>query len=215
MEFNWELWRSRSIVLTALSIFLGSFFILMGILKLSPAISPEIHRELRRNFIHFAKLIPIMNTYFGWKIPARLYRIGWGTTELLAGFILIFLPFRRLKIIANIILLLLTLFSIHNHYSAEHRFDRIAPCIVFTLMLSCRLVVEYQVQRRTNRAVTLTTSTSNGNHHPLMDNINDLHLNHNNNNNRQIDDEQDEEFDDNRIQQQQQQQQQLNHAKIE
>lgn len=124
MKFNWELWRSRSIVLTALSIFLGSFFILMGILKLSPIISPEIHRELRRNFIHFAKLTPIWTTYFGWKIPARYYRIGWGTIESSAGFILIFIPFRRLKIIANIVLLLLTLFSILNHHSAGHRFDR-------------------------------------------------------------------------------------------
>ncbi|OTF71618.1 hypothetical protein BLA29_007801 [Euroglyphus maynei] len=127
MKLNWTLWRSRSIVLTALSIFLGSFFILMGVLKLSPIISPEIHRELRRNFIHFAKLTPILTTYFGWKIPARFYRIGWGTIESLAGFILIFIPFHRLKIIANIILLLLTLFSIYNHHSAGHRFDQKFP----------------------------------------------------------------------------------------
>ncbi|KAH9425305.1 DoxX-like [Dermatophagoides pteronyssinus] len=193
MKFNWELWRSRSIVLTALSIFLGSFFILMGILKLSPIISPEIHRELRRNFIHFAKLTPIWTTYFGWKIPARYYRIGWGTIESSAGFILIFIPFRRLKIIANIVLLLLTLFSILNHHSAGHRFDRIAPCIVFTLMLACRLVVEYQVQRRTNRAAFITSSV-NGNHHPTIDN------NH-------IDD--DDQFDDNRIEQP------INHAKVD
>lgn len=122
-----ELWRSRSIVLTVLSLFLGSFFILMGTLKLTPMISLDIHRELRRNYIRFAKLIPFLS-YFGLKLSPKLYRNLFGLLELINGIILALVPFKRAKIIANILLLLLSVFSMFNNYLAGYKFDR--KCLI-------------------------------------------------------------------------------------
>ncbi|UXI22408.1 glucose-fructose oxidoreductase domain-containing protein 2 [Sarcoptes scabiei] len=149
--FKWKsflnLWRSKSIVLTVLSIFLGLFFILMGLLKVSPKISIEIHREFRRNFIRFAKIIPIVSD-LGYRISPKWYRLIFGSIEIVSGLILVLVPFKRLKFIANILLLGLTILSMINHYRAAHKFDRIAPCIVFALMLACRIIVEYQIEFR-------------------------------------------------------------------
>lgn len=129
-----ELWRSRSIVLTVLSLFLGSFFILMGTLKITPMISLDIHRELRRNYIHFAKLIPFIS-YFGWKLSPKLYRTTFGLLELFNGIVLALVPFRRAKLLANILLLFLSIFSMFNNYLAGYKFDRKLKffCFVFNL----------------------------------------------------------------------------------
>lgn len=112
----------KSIVLTALSIFLGLFFMLMGTLKVSQVISRDIHRELRRNFIHFAKHVPIA-AQLGWTVSPKAYRLAWGYLELASGFLLCFVP-GRVKLVANSVLASLALAAIHHHYAAGDKFER-------------------------------------------------------------------------------------------
>ena len=45
----------KSIVLITLSLFLGTFFIFIGSLKVTQLMHREMHREIRRNFIQYAK----------------------------------------------------------------------------------------------------------------------------------------------------------------
>lgn len=40
------------------------------------------------------------------------------------------------------------LLSIYNHYMVSDAFERIGPALVFTFMLTGRLVVWYQISRR-------------------------------------------------------------------
>lgn len=135
-----------SIVLNTLSIFLGLFFILVGSMKISPKINKEMHREIRRNFVHYAKVFPLAKT-MGIKIPSKYLRIVVGWLEVLCGAVLIFIP-GIVKQVANVILLFLMFGAFYTHTILEDKFERTAPSIVFALMLGCRLVVYMQVKRK-------------------------------------------------------------------
>ena len=136
-----------SIVLHTLSIFLGLYFVLVGVLKVTPVLHSDMHRELRRQFVQFSKLVPLAD-HFGWNISPKVYRCCVGYTEICCGILLSLVPLRRLKQCANSVLLLLTILMIHAHYMNSDKFDRVAPALVFFFMLSCRLVVSWQVARR-------------------------------------------------------------------
>ncbi|CAG2113264.1 unnamed protein product [Medioppia subpectinata] len=138
-----------SIVLTTLSVFLGMFFVFMGSIKLNQQINREMHREIRRQFVQYAKVIP-MATALGLKVSPKYYRLTIGWLELIAGISLAFIP-GRVKLVSNVILLGVTFGGIYTHVMIGDKFERIAPSIVFTLMLCCRLIVSYQVSRREAR----------------------------------------------------------------
>lgn len=137
---------ASSIVLTTLSVFLGLYFVFVGILKVTPVVNKEMHRETRRLFVQFAKVVPFASL-LDLKVSARDYRIVVGSVEIVTGFILGVVP-GRLKQVANVILILLTLLAIHGHYFSNDKFERIAPSLVFFFMLSCRLVVQWQLNRK-------------------------------------------------------------------
>ncbi|XP_015930283.1 novel acetylcholine receptor chaperone [Parasteatoda tepidariorum] len=139
-----------SLVLKTLSVFLGLFFILVGSMKISPTINKEMHREIRRNFVQYAKVFPLAKT-IGFKIPSKYFRIVVGWMEVLCGLTLVFIP-GVLKLVANIILLFLMLGASYTHTIIEDKFERTAPSIVFALMLSCRIIVHLQVKRKEKRA---------------------------------------------------------------
>ncbi|CAL1292662.1 unnamed protein product [Larinioides sclopetarius] len=140
-----------SIVLSTLSIFLGLFFILVGSMKISPTINKEMHREIRRNFVQYAKVFPLART-LGFKIPSKYFRMVVGWLEVVCGISLIFVP-GVVKLLANIILLVLMVGASYTHTIIEDKFERTAPSIVFALMLGCRLIVQWQVKRKERRAL--------------------------------------------------------------
>lgn len=49
------------------------------------------------------------------------------------------------------ILFLLTVLSCYSHFMVDEKFERTAPALVFFFMLSCRLVVELQNERKLKR----------------------------------------------------------------
>lgn len=51
----------------------------------------------------------------------------------------------KIKNAANVILLSLMLLAIYSHYMVSDPFERCGPALVFTFMLTGRLVVWYQV----------------------------------------------------------------------
>lgn len=145
-----------SIVLTTLSIFLGLFFIFVGSMKLTPSINRDMHREIRRNFVQYAKVFPLAKT-FAFKVPSKYYRITVGWTEVICGTILVFIP-GMIKQLANVLLLIMMAGAFYTHTIMEDKFERTAPSIVFALMLACRLVVFFQVRRKEKKQAKLVAS---------------------------------------------------------
>ena len=76
------------IVLRSLSILLGSFFIFLGVLKLTPRISRELHKDLRTEYAKYAKVFPLAKV-LDFKLPSKWYRRVVGGMEIVAGFIMV------------------------------------------------------------------------------------------------------------------------------
>lgn len=139
----------KSIVLLTLSLFLGAFFVFVGSLKVTQLIHREMHREIRRNFIQYARVFPLTEKMIGFKLTPKLYRLAVGYLEIVCGSLLVVLPNDwRLKNVSTVVLMLSNLLSLYSHYKLNDKFERLAPSIVFALMLACRLVVYLQVKRR-------------------------------------------------------------------
>ncbi|XP_071513932.1 novel acetylcholine receptor chaperone [Panulirus ornatus] len=136
-----------SIVLKSLSVLLGIFFIFVGTTKLTPKISKELHKDLRKEFARYSKVFPLAQT-LEFKIPSKWYRRTVGGLEVLCGICLTFIPSKRVKQSANLVLALMMLFATYNHWMVGDKFERLAPSLVFFFMLTCRLIVEYQIRRK-------------------------------------------------------------------
>ncbi|XP_047494913.1 novel acetylcholine receptor chaperone-like [Penaeus chinensis] len=136
-----------SIVLKSLSVLLGIFFIFVGTTKLTPKISKELHKDLRKEFARYSKVFPLAQT-LEFKIPSKWYRRTVGGLEVLCGFCLTFIPSKRIKQMANLILVVMMLFATYNHWMVGDKFERLAPSLVFFFMLTCRMIVEYQIRRK-------------------------------------------------------------------
>ena len=57
----------------------------------------------------------------------------------------------HIKQAANVVLFLTVSLAIFSHWKINDRLDRIAPAIVFALMLVCRFVISIQQSRRKAR----------------------------------------------------------------
>jgi hypothetical protein len=57
----------------------------------------------------------------------------------------------RLKQLANVVLLFIMLGAVYTHYILHDKFERIAPGLVFSLLLLTRLIIHRQVSQRENR----------------------------------------------------------------
>jgi len=143
------------IVLKSLSILLGSFFIFLGVLKITPRISKDLHKDLRTEYAKYAKVFPLAKL-LDFKLPSKWYRRVVGGLEIVAGFLMMApvpgsteKPFRArwLKNGANILLLGLKVLNVYSHWAINDEFERTAPSLVFFLLLSCRLVVDWQLSR--------------------------------------------------------------------
>ncbi|XP_035792220.1 novel acetylcholine receptor chaperone [Anopheles aquasalis] len=149
-----------SLVLRSLSILLGLFFIFIGIMKISPHISKDLHRDLRKNYVKYAKVFPL-STLLEFKIPSKWYRRSVGGLEVLCGLAMVLIPSHKIKNAANITLLMLMFLAVYSHYMVSDPFERSGPALVFTFMLIGRLVIWYQASRR-EAALAAAQPTANG-----------------------------------------------------
>ncbi|OQR74994.1 transmembrane protein 35-like [Tropilaelaps mercedesae] len=141
---------AKSIVLTTLSVFMGLFFIFVGSMKITPNINREMHREIRRNFVQYAKVFPSA-VLFALRVSPKWLRLVVGWVEVCCGTTLLLIP-GHIKQLVNVILLVLCLGAVYTHAMLKDPFERMAPALFFTLLLGCRLVVFYQVRKRELKA---------------------------------------------------------------
>ncbi len=78
---------------------------------------------------------------------AKNFRLAVGIAEVVCGAILVLIP-GRLKQLANIVLLIIMLGAVYTHYALHDKFERIAPGLVFSLLLLTRLIIHRQVTQR-------------------------------------------------------------------
>ena len=76
------------IVLKSLSILLGSFFIFLGVLKITPRISKDLHKDLRTEYAKYAKVFPLAKL-LDFKLPSKWYRRVVGGLEIVSGFLMV------------------------------------------------------------------------------------------------------------------------------
>ncbi|XP_055373383.1 novel acetylcholine receptor chaperone [Condylostylus longicornis] len=138
---------NTGIVLKSLSILLGLFFVFVGTLKLTPAISKDLYKDLRTEYVKYAKVFPL-TALLGFKIPSKWYRRSVGILEIVCGLAMALIPNHKVKNTANVTLLLLMLLGVYQHYMVSDPFERSGPALVFTFMLSGRLVVWYQTNKK-------------------------------------------------------------------
>ncbi|XP_045470804.1 novel acetylcholine receptor chaperone [Harmonia axyridis] len=138
-----------AIVLKSLSVLLGLFFIFVGFIKLTSFISKDLHKDLRKEYVRYAKVFPFTEM-FDFKVPSKWYRRVVGTMEIVCGVALAFYPHHKVKNGANVILLLMTLIAVYSHYMVADKMERTAPALVFLFMLCGRLVVYYQISKSAN-----------------------------------------------------------------
>ncbi len=108
-------------VLMVLSMTIGFFFILVGSMKLTPAIHEEMYREMRKVFIRSAKIFPLV-AQTGFKPNPHTYRSIVGTTEVVCGIMLSIIP-GPLKQLANILLFILMVLSTYSHWMLKGGFS--------------------------------------------------------------------------------------------
>ncbi|KAG5890257.1 hypothetical protein JTB14_030184 [Gonioctena quinquepunctata] len=149
--------KMGSIVLKSLSILLGLFFIFVGLIKISSVLSKDLHKDLRKEYVKYAKVFPF-SEMLDFKVPSKWYRRTVGALEIICGMSMAFIPNHKIKNASNIILLLLTLMAVYSHYMVADKLERTAPALVFLFMLSGRLVVFFQLQRKEEEQMEPTSN---------------------------------------------------------
>lgn len=107
--------------------------------------------RMRKNFVQYSKVFPLTK-YLGFKVPSKWYRLVVGWMEVACGTTLLLIP-GFAKQVANILLLVVMLGAFYSHVMLSEKFERMAPSIVFSLMLCCRLVVFWQIKRKERKAL--------------------------------------------------------------
>lgn len=144
-----------SMVLKSLSVLLGIFFIFVGTMKVTSSLSKDLHRDLRKEYVKYAKVFPLVST-LGYKVPSKWYRSIVGALEILSGLAMALVPNNNAKTACNGVLLSLMILTVYSQYMVNEKFERIGPALVCFFMLTCRLTIDWQ-----NRGKILG-ATSNG-----------------------------------------------------
>jgi hypothetical protein len=129
-------------ILSLLSVSIGIYFVFVGVVKVTPVVHKEMHRETRRLFIHYTKVFPL-----SLKVLPKNYRIFVGYIEIVTGIIFGVVTPGKIKTLANVVLILLTLLMTHAHVMINDTFERTAPSLVFLFILSTGLFMQWQLIR--------------------------------------------------------------------
>ena len=160
-----------ALVIRSLNILLGIFFIFLGFLKITPNIIRDLHKDLRAEYAKYAKVLPFAKS-MGYKVPSKWYRRGVGGVEIacgediglegcgnlhvnILGLVMLLIPNRKVKKAANIVLLITKLLNLYSHFAIDDLFERMAPTLVFFLMLICRMVVDWQFDKSLTEKVNI------------------------------------------------------------
>ncbi|CAF3685498.1 unnamed protein product [Rotaria sp. Silwood1] len=168
-----------SLGLHVLTLILGSLFIFMGHIKITPQFFPEQHTYIKNEFGKFNKEFPF-HRQTGWRPYAKNYRLAIGITEVACGFLLVLGKRNFLFInyncfffhidkfvgffstLANLILLMVMINAIITFQKLNYPMEYIGVliCISFLLLLRLVLASRSKVKQSIKSTTTKVEKTS-------------------------------------------------------
>lgn len=145
--------RATLLTIYSLGIFLGLLHIFFGIVSLSPMISPEYHREMKISFNAYSKSLSFLHQFVDQVTLALYLRYCISGLQLLFGtLVLENYYFGKLSHIANYGLICVDLNLLFLQICVKTSFERIAPTVVFLVLLVARLIIfEQGASKRTGK----------------------------------------------------------------
>lgn len=141
--------KPSTIVIYSLGVFLGLLHIFFGVIALTPSVSLDYHREVKINYNAFAKSLSFLHEYVDKASLALQLRYIISFSQLIFGALLVenghFGVFGK---IGNYALIVLDLIYLFFQFSVGSSYERIAPMIVFTVLLLTRLVFVEQNSKK-------------------------------------------------------------------
>ncbi|VDO08977.1 unnamed protein product [Rodentolepis nana] len=136
------------VALKSISVIIGVFFVLFGILKVVPLFSQDLLHELvnvhiRNMFERSAKVFPLQ-CITGWRPDADTLRHFYGAMEIVCGVVMM-VGCENAADLANIVLTILLFFSLYASWALGEGLKEASHAIVLGLVLACRFVIRLQV----------------------------------------------------------------------
>lgn len=143
---------SRAVALTVVSIaiFLGFIQALLGTIALTPLVNADYHRELKITYNAFAQSLTFLHAYVSKAVLALSLKYAHAGIQILAGLTLCATTFVSLKLVqlANYSLIFANLIFLVLQVYVGNTIERIAPTLVFTTLLTSRLILVEQGSKR-------------------------------------------------------------------
>ncbi|VDM22141.1 unnamed protein product [Hydatigera taeniaeformis] len=131
------------VALKSISIIIGGFFILFGVLKVVPLFSTDLYRDVRGIFERSAKVFPLQQ-FTGWRPKADSLRRFYGAVEMVCGVVLM-VGQENIADLANMALIVLLFFVLFANWALGEGLKEASHAIVLGLVLTCRFVIRLQV----------------------------------------------------------------------
>ncbi|CUT99541.1 transmembrane protein 35 [Echinococcus multilocularis] len=134
------------VALKSISIIIGAFFALFGLLKVAPLFSADLYHDMRGIFTRSAKVFPLQR-FTGWRPEADAMRRFYGAVEMVCGVVLMV---GRVDIadMANVVLMVLLFFILFANWALGEGLKEASHAIVLGLVLTCRFVIRLQILRQ-------------------------------------------------------------------
>ncbi|EUB57295.1 Transmembrane protein 35 [Echinococcus granulosus] len=134
------------VALKSISIIIGAFFALFGVLKVAPLFSADLYHDMRGIFARSAKVFPLQR-FTGWRPEADAMRRFCGAVEMVCGVVLMV---GRVDIadMANVALMVLLFFILFANWALGEGLKEASHAIVLGLVLTCRFVIRLQTLQR-------------------------------------------------------------------
>lgn len=141
--------KATIITIYSLGVFLGLLHILLGVIALTPVISHDYHRELKISYNAFSKVLTFLHQFVDKAILALYLRHAVSIAQVVFGALLLenghFGVFGK---IGNYGLIVLDSSYLILQLSVGSPFERLAPTIVFAVLLVTRLLIVEQSSRK-------------------------------------------------------------------
>ncbi|XP_038059668.1 transmembrane protein 35A-like [Patiria miniata] len=118
---------------------LGLFFIYSGFAKLNPMLNADLHSNMKKHFVNYARVAPL-RTYFDKRFKASDYRQFVGGMEIAGGTGMVLLSGRLSLPASQLIVLLSAAFMIHTHIVLGDPVARAATLIATSLMVVVQML---------------------------------------------------------------------------
>ncbi|KAM7536843.1 hypothetical protein Aperf_G00000080711 [Anoplocephala perfoliata] len=137
------------VALKSISVIIGFFFVLFGVLKVVPLFSQDLFQEMRSMFERGARVFPLQR-FTGWRPAADTIRRLHGAMEMVCGIVLM-VGCDNAADLANMILMMLLFFALYTCYALGEGLKEASHAIVLGLVLTCRFVIRLQTLQTNGR----------------------------------------------------------------